>query len=203
MGSRCRHCPRKRLPALTARSWPLKYRADTPQQLARTLAADPEFGLAHCLAGYFAMLSYKQANVPDAAAAARTARAMTTKATARERAHVEALDAWIAGNIEHTLTIWDDIVTEHPLDVVAFRLAHFNNFWLGRPEAMRASVEQVFLNGVETCRVLARSCLVAASPTKSAVTMLRLSRLDGPRWRSTLPTLGYTRRGSRYGDAGP
>ena len=122
----------------------LKYRADTPQELARTLAADPEFGLAHCLAGYFAMLSYKLANVPVAAAAARTARAMTTMATARERAHVEALDAWIAGNIEHTLTIWDDIVAEHPLDVVAFRLAHFNNFWLGRPEAMRVSVEQVF-----------------------------------------------------------
>jgi hypothetical protein len=38
---------------------------------------------------------------------------MTTKATARERAHVEALVAWIAGNIQHTLTIWDDIVTEN------------------------------------------------------------------------------------------
>ncbi len=39
----------------------LKYRADTPQHLARTIAADAEFGLAHCLAGYFAMLSYKLA----------------------------------------------------------------------------------------------------------------------------------------------
>ncbi|MGA7431965.1 MAG: hypothetical protein WBW35_16160, partial [Xanthobacteraceae bacterium] len=77
----------------------LKFRADTPQHLARTLAADPEFGLAHCLAGYFAMLSYKLTNVPVAVEAARTARAMTMKATARERAHVEALDAWIAGDI--------------------------------------------------------------------------------------------------------
>ena len=48
----------------------LKFRADTPRHLARTLAADPEFGLAHCLAGYFAMLSYKLANVPVAAEAA-------------------------------------------------------------------------------------------------------------------------------------
>src|ERR1700738_4047115 len=32
----------------------LKYRADAPRLLARTLAADPELGLAHCLAGYFA-----------------------------------------------------------------------------------------------------------------------------------------------------
>src|SRR5580700_4079118 len=122
----------------------LKFRADAPQHLAGTLAADPEFGLAHCLAGYFAMLSYKLANVPVAAEAARTARAMMSKANARERAHVEALDAWIAGDIDRTLSIWDDIVTEHPMDVLAFRLAHFNNFWLGRREAMLASVEQVF-----------------------------------------------------------
>ena len=122
----------------------LKYRTDTQQHLAGTIAADPEFGLAHCLAGYFAMLSYKLANVPVAAEAARTARALTAKATAREQAHVAALDAWIAGDIDRTLAIWDDIVAEHPMDVLAFRLAHFNNFWLGRPEAMRASVEQVF-----------------------------------------------------------
>ena len=41
----------------------LKYRTDAPQHLARTLAADPEFGLAYCLAGYFAMLSYKLVNI--------------------------------------------------------------------------------------------------------------------------------------------
>ena len=122
----------------------LKFRADTPQHLARTLAADPEFGLAHCLAGYFVMLSYKLANVPVAAEAARTARTMTMKATARERAHVEALDAWITSDIDRTLTIWDDIVTEYPMDILAFRLAHLNNFWLGRREAMRACAEQVF-----------------------------------------------------------
>jgi tetratricopeptide (TPR) repeat protein len=122
----------------------LKHRSDTPQHLARTLAADPQFGLAHCLAGYFAMLSYKLANVPVAAEAARAARAMMAKATARERAHVEALNAWVAGDLDRTLTIWDSIVTEYPMDVLAFRLAHFNNFWLGRREVMLASVKQAF-----------------------------------------------------------
>jgi len=121
----------------------LKYRTDASQHLAGTLAADPAFGLAHCLAGYFAMLSYTLSKLPVATEAARTARAMTMEATARERAHVEGLDAWIAGDIDRSLTIWEDIVTEHPMDVLAFRLAHFNNFWLGRPEAMRASVERV------------------------------------------------------------
>jgi hypothetical protein len=98
----------------------LKYRADTPQHLARTLVADPEFGLAHCLAGYFAMLSYKLANVPVAAEAARNARANMSKASPRELAHVEALDAWIAGDIDRTLAIWESIVTEHPLPYLPF-----------------------------------------------------------------------------------
>ncbi len=121
----------------------LKYRTDAAQHVARSLAADPGFGLAHCMAGYLAMLSFKLGNVPIAAEAARTARAMTATATARERAHVGALDAWIGGDIDRTLAIWDDLVREHPADVLAFRLAHFINFWLGRRAAMRASVEQV------------------------------------------------------------
>jgi tetratricopeptide (TPR) repeat protein len=121
----------------------LKYHTDAAQHVARSRAADPEFGLAHCMAGYLAMLSFKLANVPIAVEAARTARAMTAKATARERAHVGALDAWIGGDIDRTLAIWDDLVREHPMDVLAFRFAHFINFWLGRREVMRASAEQV------------------------------------------------------------
>ena len=41
----------------------LKYRADTAAHMTRTLAADPGFAFAHILKGYFAMLSFKQANV--------------------------------------------------------------------------------------------------------------------------------------------
>jgi len=38
----------------------LKYRADLPARMADLFAADGEFGLAHCLKGYLALLSYKQ-----------------------------------------------------------------------------------------------------------------------------------------------
>ena len=120
----------------------LKYRADAGQRLADTLAADGEFALAHCLKGYFAMLSYKQANVEIAQNAAQNARHFGAKATPREQAHVAALDSWIAGDLDRTLGIWEQILADHPHDVLAFRLAHFNNFWLGRPTEMRASVER-------------------------------------------------------------
>src|SRR5215468_3480118 len=115
----------------------VKYRADGAARLAALLAADGEFALAHCLKGYFAMLSYKQANVAMAIEAAATARRFSTNATRREQIHVAALDAWIAGDLDRTLGAWEQILADHPHDVLAFRLAHFNNFWLGRPGAMR------------------------------------------------------------------
>src|SRR5437764_11979663 len=80
----------------------LKYRADVGERLADALAADGDFALAHCLKGYFAMLSYKQANV----ATAQNARRFGAKASLREQAHVAALEAWIAGDLDRALGIW-------------------------------------------------------------------------------------------------
>ncbi|TMI98670.1 MAG: tetratricopeptide repeat protein [Alphaproteobacteria bacterium] len=121
----------------------LKYRADLPARMSELFAADGEFGLAYCLKGYLAMLSYKQANVPVAMEAVRAARRLTAATTGREQAHVAALEAWISGDLGRALGVWEEILREHPHDVLAFRLAHFNNFWLGRPLEMRASVERV------------------------------------------------------------
>ena len=118
----------------------LGYRFDTPQRLGALLEADAEFGLAHCLKGYFAMLAYKQAAVPVAEEAAAQATRLTTHATPRERTHVGALQAWIAGEPDRAVAIWEQILREHPRDILAFRLAHFVNFWLGRPDLMLASV---------------------------------------------------------------
>ncbi len=121
----------------------LAYRADLPQRLAAVLAEDPGFGLAHCVRGYLAALSFAKANLPAAAAAAADARRHTSLATPREQAHVAALDAWVAGYPEKAVAVWNRILAEHPRDVLAFRLAHFVNFWLGRPERMLASVLDV------------------------------------------------------------
>ena len=118
----------------------LGYRADTPQRLAALFDADAEFGLAHSLKGYFAMLSYKQAALPVAAEAAAEARRLTERATPRERAHVAALQLWIDGEPDRAAAVWEQILSEHPRDVLAFRLAHFVNFWLGRPDVMLTSV---------------------------------------------------------------
>jgi hypothetical protein len=119
------------------------YRADTPKRLAAVFELDPELGLAHCLKGYFAMLSYKSSALPMAGEAATDAERMTRSATPRERAHVAALRNWTNGEPDNAVRVWEQILTEHPRDVLAFRLAHFVNFWLGQPELMLASVRRV------------------------------------------------------------
>ena len=121
----------------------LTQRADTPARLTALLEADPDFALGHCMQGYFAMLAYKQASVPTAVQAARTAQSLAASATPRERSHIAALAAWAEGELDRTIALWESILRTHPLDAVAFRLAHFANFWLGRPQDMLSSVERV------------------------------------------------------------
>jgi tetratricopeptide (TPR) repeat protein len=121
----------------------LTQRADTPKRLTALLEADPDFALAHCMKGYFAMLGFKQAVVPVAVESARTAQRLAADATPRERSHIDALIAWSEGELDRTIAIWESILRSHPLDVVAFRLAHFANFWLGRPQDMVASVDRL------------------------------------------------------------
>ena len=116
-------------------------RIDTSEHLAAALAADPEFALGHCTKGYLMMLMYKSAVAPKVREAEETARRFAR--TAREDLHVEALSAWRSGDLQRALDLWEQILAAHPTDVLALRLSHFNYFWLGRREEMRASTERV------------------------------------------------------------
>jgi hypothetical protein len=86
------------------------------------------------------MLSYKRASLPAAAAAFARAEAGAVRVSERERLHLAALRAWIDGRLWRMLDAWEAILADHPTDLLALRLAHFNYFWMGEAEAMRASV---------------------------------------------------------------
>ena len=122
----------------------LTYRTDAGRHLGAALKADPDFALGHVLRGYFNMLAYNKANLGAAAEALAEARKHAKRTTTREAAHIEALARWIDGDLERLLDAWEGIFAEHPHDVIAFRLHHFNAFWLGRPATMQAAVERVF-----------------------------------------------------------
>lgn len=119
------------------------YRADSMPRVLAVADADPAFGMAHVLAGYFMMLAFKREAVSRAEVCAAGAARHLDAATPREQAHLAALRAWIAQDPAAAVAIWDAILRDHPRDILAFRLAHFVNFWLGQPAAMLASVRAV------------------------------------------------------------
>jgi tetratricopeptide (TPR) repeat protein len=121
----------------------LKYRADATQRMTTLLQADGEFALAHCFKGYMMMLGFKDALVPMAREAHATAVRHAAGATPREQTHVAALGAWIEGDLDRALGAWETILEKYPRDLLAFRLHHFNAFWIGRPETMLSAVERV------------------------------------------------------------
>ncbi len=119
----------------------LAYRVNMTARMEALLAADPDFGLAHCLKGYLFLMGFRA----DALGSARAALAASRRCagTQREKAHEAALAHWADGDPDRAVAVWDHILHDHPHDILAFRLAHFVNFWSGRPEAMLASVLSV------------------------------------------------------------
>jgi len=122
----------------------LGLRQDTGDRLKEVFDADPEMPMAHCARGYFMKLFCTPPLERKAEESLVRAKALSEKgATARERRHVAALDAWCRGDIAGATAGWEEILLDHPRDVLALRLAHFTHFYLGDSNALRDSVARV------------------------------------------------------------
>jgi tetratricopeptide (TPR) repeat protein len=118
----------------------LAFGRDTGDRLKDTFKADPDMPMAHCLKGYFLHLLGTAAMLPRAGQALASAEAGAGSATPRERAHVAALGAWCAGDMTAAVKAWKAILADHPLDVLALKLAHYVDFYLGNSKALRDTV---------------------------------------------------------------
>lgn len=121
----------------------LAYQLDTMAYLQDTFDADPEFVMAHCLQGYLAMLAGMAAMRDTARQSLDVTEARTATITPRERLHVKALRAWYEGDVLRACDLWDAILVEYPLDILALRLQHFAIFWTGRSTALRDGIARV------------------------------------------------------------
>jgi tetratricopeptide (TPR) repeat protein len=120
----------------------LAFSRDTGAYLKDALAADPAMPMALCTRGYFFKLFCTPA-FEQRAAQSRTAAedaAIKAGATPRERAHIAALGAWCAGDFTAALAKLEEILLEHPRDIVAHKIAHFLYFYLGEAAQMRDSI---------------------------------------------------------------
>ena len=112
---------------------------ETGLLLKRMDDVDPDMVMSHVLRGYFLVLGSRPHLLSSARDSLAKAEALAAQATPREQAHVRALAVWITGDLRRTKEIWEEILLEHPHDILAFRLAHFLHFFVGDLVHMRDS----------------------------------------------------------------
>ncbi len=121
----------------------LEYRLGTAKTLKAALAADPEFVMGQCLKGYLFLLFGSNAYMGTVRKCLAFCEARTGEVTPREAAHVAALKALADGDQRKADRMWDQILVEHPRDLLALRLQHFNTFYMGDSHGLRDGIARV------------------------------------------------------------
>ena len=121
-----------------------KLSLNTGECLKMTLEADPEMPMAHCLQGYFFLFMASAPLINRAKQSHCRALDSSFGISPRELAHISALKYWCDDDKINALQIWNQILIDHPLDVVALRLGYYANFYIGDSNAMRHSLETTF-----------------------------------------------------------
>lgn len=112
--------------------------------LGAALVADPMLVAGHAMAGFAQMIAARRPMVAEAGRSLARARdgLAARGGTPRERALVQALAAWQeGGDMARAAAGLEAIVTEHPQDILALRLAHGIRFMLGDAGGMRVAIE--------------------------------------------------------------
>ena len=107
------------------------------------LAADPHFIMGHCLRAGMLLTSTEKGALPLARASVETAESVGHLANDRERGHIAAVRAWLAGDIEESVDRYGAITRDYPCDLLALQIAHLGEFFLGHSTMLRDRVAQV------------------------------------------------------------
>jgi len=120
----------------------LSHAASTGPDLNRVLAAAPDFALGQAIRGLSCLL-LGRAEMVSVAREAYGAAMTAAPATQRETAFVQALGDWLNGLPSQAAARIQAVLDLNPRDALAMKLVHAIHFVMGRPKAMRASVEGV------------------------------------------------------------
>ena len=120
----------------------LSHAATTGPDLNRVLTAAPDFALGQAIRGLSCLL-LGRAEMVAVARIAHAAALTGAPATMREIAFVHALGDWLAGQPSRAAARLQVVLHLNPRDALAMKMIQAIHFVMGRPQAMRASVEGV------------------------------------------------------------
>uniref|UniRef100_A0A7N6BJL3 Tetratricopeptide repeat protein 38 n=1 Tax=Anabas testudineus TaxID=64144 RepID=A0A7N6BJL3_ANATE len=110
-------------------------------------AADPNFVMGHVISTGLELVATTSSTRLDerlAGAVRRTVElAGCQDISPRERLHVRAMELFSHGNFPKACDVWEDILVDHPTDMLALKFAHDAYFYMGAQVQMRDSVARV------------------------------------------------------------
>lgn len=111
------------------------YRADPVASIDQAIAADPGFAMAHAMRAWLHLLGSEPAGL--GVAEESLCRAEATAATGREKGHVAAIGALLAGRWHDAGRILEDVSLAHPHDGLALIAGHQIDFFTGNARMLR------------------------------------------------------------------
>ncbi|XP_053243527.1 tetratricopeptide repeat protein 38 isoform X2 [Podarcis raffonei] len=111
-------------------------------------AADPNFLMGHVITNGLVLIgtgsSPRLDRKLDGAIKKMVALSQSQPLTEREKLHVSALELFANGQLPKACDTWDQILQNHPTDLLALKFAHDTYFYLGHQTQMRDSIARVY-----------------------------------------------------------
>lgn len=109
--------------------------------------ADPNFVMGHVISTGLELVATTSSPRLDerlSSAVRRTVElAGSQDISPREKLHVKAVELFSHGNFPKACEVWEDILLDHPTDMLALKFAHDAYFYMGAQTQMRDSVARV------------------------------------------------------------
>ncbi|XP_074247406.1 tetratricopeptide repeat protein 38 isoform X1 [Saimiri boliviensis] len=116
--------------------------------LSKLKAADPTFAMGHAISNGLVLIgtgsSVKLDKELDLAVKTMVEISRTQPLTRREQLHVSAVETFAKGNFPKACDLWEQILRDHPTDMLALKFSHDAYFYLGYQEQMRDSVARIY-----------------------------------------------------------
>lgn len=118
--------------------WRMMSFYDTPlADLDTASAADPGWALPHIMRAGFLLSLTEPGLADEAALSLQQAHACAHSATAREKAHLHAVQAVHEGRWSGACRTWDELLVDHPHDALALQWAQLWDFYRGDAQGLR------------------------------------------------------------------
>ncbi|KAK3569802.1 hypothetical protein QTP86_004608 [Hemibagrus guttatus] len=115
--------------------------------MAAVQAADPDFVMGHVISTGLQLVGTGSSVLQDQKLSSAVRKTVDLagdqELTAREKLHVKAIELFAKGALAKACDVWEDILVEHPTDMLALKFSHDGFFYLGEQTRMRDSVARV------------------------------------------------------------